>query len=156
MTKDCDVILSIRGIPIVSQHFIRGLLFICGSVAYLSCPQRKAFVVQGLTTGGKCYHCNPHGRSCSLWPPPPPSHSEWWGTDPCHLRDDNKSLKHRFGLIICVFSCSDFISCLDLYLTELAFWPAKVNCRRYFSGSLVDMVSIYQQLLVGDFSQWQQ
>lgn len=49
--------------------------------AYLSCPRRTGSVVQGLTTGGKCYHWNPHDRS--YWPtrPPPLSHSELWGTD---------------------------------------------------------------------------
>lgn len=49
--------------------------------AHLFCPQRIESVVQGLTTGGKCYHCNPHDRSCWCWCPPPPSRSGWWGTD---------------------------------------------------------------------------
>lgn len=48
----------------------------------LSCPQRKGFAVQGLTTGGKCYRCNPHGRSCWLCSPPPPSRSGWRETGP--------------------------------------------------------------------------
>lgn len=48
---------------------------------HLSCPQRIGFVGQGLTTVGKCYHCNPPDRSCWPWHPPPPSHSELWGTD---------------------------------------------------------------------------
>lgn len=52
-----------------------------GSRTYLSCPRRTASVVQGLTTGGKCYHWNPRGRSCSPTCPPPPSRSELWGTD---------------------------------------------------------------------------
>lgn len=49
--------------------------------AHLFCPQRIESVVQGLTTGGKCYHCNPHDRSCWRWCPPPPSRSGLWGTD---------------------------------------------------------------------------
>lgn len=48
---------------------------------HLLCPQRIESVVQGLTTGGKCYHCNPHDRSCWCCCPPPPSRSGWWGTD---------------------------------------------------------------------------
>lgn len=51
------------------------------SLGYLFCPQKRESVVQDLTTGGKCYHCNPHGRSCWRWCPPPPSRSGLWGTD---------------------------------------------------------------------------
>lgn len=49
--------------------------------AYLFCPQRIESVVQGLTTGGKCYHYNPHDRSCWRWCPPPLSRSGLWGAD---------------------------------------------------------------------------
>lgn len=80
----CSNIIQPRHLYHISSFIIT---IIPGNITHLSCPQRIGSVVQGLTTGGKCYHCNPHDRSCWLWPPPPPSHSELWGTDLGYLWD---------------------------------------------------------------------
>lgn len=82
------------------------------NITHLSCPQRTGSVVQGLTTGGKCYHCNPHDRSYWRWHPLPPSHSELWGTVLGYLWKYEtefgvmavKLIECRFGLVVTLFS----------------------------------------------------
>lgn len=111
LMKTPAVTWSGSDISIISHHFII-MDIIHGKITHLSCPQRTGSVVQGLTTGGKCYHCNPHDRSCWLCPPPPPSHFELWGTDLGHLWDYETEFEVMamiwidscFGLFVTVFS----------------------------------------------------
>lgn len=55
---------------------------------HLSCHRKRGSAVLGLTTGGRCCHYTPHGRSGLLSRPLSPWHSEPEGTDHWRLRDD--------------------------------------------------------------------
>lgn len=62
----------------IIQHVLLPLLLpVIGSSAHLSYPRKRASAVPGLTTGGRCCHCTPHGRSGSPFRP-----LSRWGSGP--------------------------------------------------------------------------
>lgn len=61
----------------VSHSIIQLLLPVARTPAHLSCPRKRASAVPGLTTGGRCCHCTPHGRSGSPFRP-----LSLWGSGP--------------------------------------------------------------------------
>lgn len=72
----------------VKLHLLLLLLSVSQSTTHLSCPRRRGSAVLGSTTGGRCCHCTPHGRSGSQSHPLSPSYSEPEGTDRWCLRHD--------------------------------------------------------------------
>lgn len=123
------------------QIFLIIASIIRGNSTHLSCPQRIESVVQGLTTGGKCYHCNPHDRSCWQWHPPPPSHSELWGTDLGYL------WKYETEFEVMTVTWVDYCSGLVVTLSLFFFYWITLICNSDVTPFKVNVLSSYSNYI---------
>lgn len=63
---------------------------VCHPATHLSCPQKTGSAVLGLTTGGRCCHYTPHGRSGLPSRPLSQSYSAPEGTGRWRLQHDTE------------------------------------------------------------------